>query len=74
MDSRQRQSADDIVHLVVWVFGNLIGDNNYEYNQRIFEQTDFLNFLGGLVNRTDPLPSNFLTIIPWVINSILNVN
>jgi hypothetical protein len=58
------------VQNLIWIFGNLIGEQKAEYLNAILENTDILAFFHSLLSWQPPIPSNIMQIMPWTINNI----
>lgn len=61
---------DLIVQNLIWIFGNLIGEQKAEYFNAILENTDILAFFHSLLSWQQPIPSNIMQIMPWTINNM----
>jgi len=62
---------DQLVANVLWILGNLIGDNDSQISTAVMENTDLFNFINTIAQIQKPLASNLMTIVPWLINSII---
>lgn len=63
-----------IVQNILWVLGNLVSEKDESILKMIFENTDLLNFLNGILKWPAPMPSTLMLILPWIFNSISEYN
>ena len=54
----------------IWIFSNLIGEENPQIKQLILEQTDLVSFLSSLDTQTDNFPS-LLVQLPWLCQNLV---
>jgi len=67
----QGDTFDDmIVRNILWIFGNLLGDQNQEIYKAVMNGTDLKDFLTAVAGWPTGMPSSIMIILPWLINSM----